>query len=386
MNILYLSVLVSSTTHVKVRAKFSDIDDFAVQKFNRLVVEGLVSNGARVKALSVFFLPKGMWMHRPEQENGVNYIYIPSVALPLVRHIFIVFSCFFYVFFWGLFDRKNKTLMCDVLNVGACTGAVAAASILGLRRVGIMTDMPGLMVTVRGTKRGRRLFSSVIGIKNYLNKFTHYVFLTKQMNKINIHNRPYIIMEGLVSPDSILSRKQKTTPRTVFYAGGLHEKYGIRILIDAIKKLPMQDIQLVLYGDGPIVDELKKERDSRIVYKGLASNDVIVEEEQKATLLVNPRPTCEEFTKYSFPSKNMEYMVSGTPLLTTRLPGMPKDHWPFVYLIEDETIDGFACKLKEILSLSSEELEKKGADARKFVLANKTNTVQAARIIRLINQ
>ena len=38
-------------------------------------------------------------------------------------------------------------------------------------------------------------------------------------------------------------------------------------------------------------------------------NDRVVEEQLRATLLVNPRPTAEAFTKYSFPSRNMGQAV-----------------------------------------------------------------------------
>ena len=38
-------------------------------------------------------------------------------------------------------------------------------------------------------------------------------------------------------------------------------------------------------------------------------NDRVVEEQLRATLLVNPRPTAAAFTKYSFPSKNMGQAV-----------------------------------------------------------------------------
>lgn len=58
--------------------------------------------------------------------------------------------------------------------------------------------------------------------------------------------------------------------------------------------------------------------DNRNKYFRVVPNQAVAEEELKATLLVNLRPSNEEFTKYSFPSKNMEYMVLGTPTLTTR--------------------------------------------------------------------
>ena len=99
---------------------------------------------------------------------------------------------------------------------------------------------------------------------------------------------------------------------------------------------------------------------------------------------MNPRPTTEEFTKYSFPSKNMEYMVSGTPLLTTRLPGMPKEYYPYVFLIEDETIDGYAKALADALSRTEDELVNFGQKAKKFVLENKNYIIQTRRIIELI--
>lgn len=103
-------------------------------------------------------------------------------------------------------------------------------------------------------------------------------------------------------------------------------------------------------------------------------------------LLVNPRPIAPEYTKYSFPSKNMEYMISGTPVLTTKLPGMPEEYYPHVYFIEDETPDGISMVLQEICAKSLEERTRKGIDARQFVLEQKTNIAQAKKIIDFIQK
>ena len=126
------------------------------------------------------------------------------------------------------------------------------------------------------------------------------------------------------------------------------------------------------------------ENDPRIFYGGMLLNTQIVEKEQEATLLVNPRPTHEEFVKYSFPSKTMEYMASGTPVMTTVLPGMPKDYYPHVFLLEQETAEGIADKLTEVLSLSDEELFEKGQAAKEFILTTRNNVVQAAKIIAML--
>ena len=82
----------------------------------------------------------------------------------------------------------------------------------------------------------------------------------------------------------------------------------------------------------------------------------------------------------------MEYMISGTPLLTTRLPGMPEEYYPYVYLINDETPLGISDSLREILNISKDERDKKGEEARTFVLKEKSNVTQAKKIIEFLRE
>ena len=74
-------------------------------------------------------------------------------------------------------------------------------------------------------------------------------------------------------------------------------------------------------------------------------------------------------------------MASGTPVLTTDLPGMPKEYKPYIYVFEDETVEGMASTLQTVLSLTKQELHQKGIQAKSYVLANKTNQAQAKRIL-----
>ena len=82
----------------------------------------------------------------------------------------------------------------------------------------------------------------------------------------------------------------------------------------------------------------------------------------------------------------MEYMASGTPVLTTVLPGMPKEYYPYVFFLEDETVEGIARVLPELLAKSDEELFEKGSRARAFVLDQRNNLVQAQKIIQMLAQ
>ena len=373
---------------IKAEPKFSG---YAVQKFNRLIVEGLANNGACVKVLSSFFMSKRLfWHHKKETVNSITYKYIPSINIALVRHALLMCYCFLHTLAWGIVDRKNKALVCDVLNVSACLGAVAAAKLIHLRSVGIVTDMPGMMVgTSKRLFHGERDSLNTRINKVFLGKFTHYVFLTKQMNEVlNINHRPYIVMEGLVdSNEKMPNISNKETKRIVLYAGGLHERYGLKMLVEGFMQLDFEDVELWLYGGGPFAENLPDyiKQDSRVVYKGIRPNSEVLDSEFKATLLVNPRPSHEKFTQYSFPSKNMEYMLSGTPVLTTILPGMPQEYYPYVYLFDEgESTEGYSKVLNRVLSLPTDELKLKGVEARDWVLKHKNNKNQANRIIQLI--
>jgi glycosyltransferase involved in cell wall biosynthesis len=124
--------------------------------------------------------------------------------------------------------------------------------------------------------------------------------------------------------------------------------------------------------------------DSRISYFGVVPNKVVIADQIKASLLVNPRPSNLELAKFSFPSKNMEYMVSGTPLLTTALPGMPGEYYEHVYIIQNENALGIYQSLNQLLALPKEELHMKGNKAKQFVLEKKSNSVQALRVFNLV--
>ena len=171
------------------------------------------------------------------------------------------------------------------------------------------------------------------------------------------------------------------------YAGCISKQYGLGDLVEAFQKADIPDAQLHLYGPCDYPEELKQiaSQDPRIVYGGMLLNTEIVDKEMEATLLVNPRPTHEEFTKYSFPSKTMEYMSTGTPVLTTRLPGMPEAYYPHVYFIEQETVDGIVDALHRTLALPDEALFAKGCQARNFVLKSRNNVVQAQKILEMLN-
>lgn len=378
MKIIYISTLISKSKMNKIIEQSKNKPLQSIQKFHRLMCEGFVKNNVPVKTISSIpmsrkILKKWIWFDKSEEENGVKYTYVPFINAKIVRQICTFFGTIVKVTKEILKDKKEKVFICDILNTTISTTTLILSKVFKFQCWAIVTDLP------RDMKKNKKINEKM------QNQYDGYILITEAMNTVvNKYNKPYIVIEGLVDINEKINNTQiqKSFPKVIMYAGGLYEKYGVKALIDAVCNISRNDIKLELYGDGDLVPYIETIKNERIEFNGVVTNDKIVEAEKKATLLVNPRFTDEEYTKYSFPSKNMEYMVSGTPVLTTKLPGMPREYYEHVYFIEEETKEGIKESLYKILNLDTKELEKKGKDARLFILDNKNNIKQTEKIIR----
>ena len=213
-------------------------------------------------------------------------------------------------------------------------------------------------------------------------------YYTKLVDKASNADAIRIIERTMLLPSQNERYEITDGKKVIIYAGSIQRLYGIQNLVEGFVKANIPNAELRIFGSGDYRDELVgvAMEHENINYMGICSNEEVVRQEQRAMLLVNPRPIAPEYTKYSFPSKNMEYMISGTPVLTTKLPGMPKEYYPHVYFIEDETPEGISKVLQEICAKSLEERTQKGIQARQFVLDKKTNVAQAKKIIDFIQK
>ena len=77
-------------------------------------------------------------------------------------------------------------------------------------------------------------------------------------------------------------------------------------------------------------------------------------------------------------------MASGTPVLTTALPGIPSEYLKHVYVFESENLNGYKNTLLRVLNKDKNELHLTGIRAKEFVIRSKTNSAQAKKIIKWI--
>ena len=220
-------------------------------------------------------------------------------------------------------------------------------------------------------------------------KFDAFVLHTKPMAEaLHITNKPFCLMEcpyKISFLKETIEDKEKDR-KVIMYAGTLQEDYGLWHLIHAFLLICDDKYFLQIAGSGDMAEEIKQlsEKNDRIQYLGFISPAEVSEYQQRADILVNPRTSAYEFVKYSFPSKIMEYLASGTPYVGHRLPCIPSEYDLYIQYPKDESDEALMEKIVEICELSLEERKAIGEKARNFIIEEKNHKVMCKKIVHML--
>lgn len=367
------------------------------QKFFRLMIEGLFkSNKGNVTALSALPVSastinqKKFSYEEDITDAGVVYHYLPFKNGKITRYLSLWFSARKYVKTWCKENNsKNAFIIVDPLVPVIAIPTRKVAQKFGFKVCAVVTDLPTLSTNMKERKESliKKMLLSIYQklADTDLKSYDTYVPLTKSINDVvNQKEKPYVIIEGFA--DSNDDQLSTVHDNYIMYAGGVYEKYGVKTLVEAFLKLKRNDIELYIFGEGSYVGELERisKVNPKVKYMGCITPNEVVEYEKRALLLVNPRPTNETFSKFSFPSKTMEYLLSGTAVVSTKLPGIPEEYFEYMFSFESDDSDSIFDKLNELLNFSNVELIDKGKLAHNFVLQNKNNVIMTSKIINLM--
>lgn len=199
--------------------------------------------------------------------------------------------------------------------------------------------------------------------------------------------QPFIVLEGICTEEFPSVGVREDGKKTVFYAGILHERFGILKLVEAFRQIEYENYHLVICGFGDSQDEIREasRQDHRVQFLGQLPRSEVLKHMLSASVIVNPRGNNEEFVKYSFPSKNIEGLSSGIPFIGFKLAGIPDEYDEYINYPEKETVDSLAKKIREVCDDVDGMYAKKAASAKKWVIEKKNPRVQAEKMLGLIN-
>lgn len=323
---------------------------------NHHMVSPSFLNLVGVRLLSRFFSSLKT-LFKLGKDSGCDYVVVYSAHLPFVLA----------ALFYKLFHSKVFLVM-------------------------VIPDLPEYM------KSGGFLYSSLKKIDSFIFRsllkfYDWYIVLTLPMaHSLSLPSARFVVIEGVadetnLAPKNSLVQLPSFSGQYIFYSGTLDLRYGIGNLLAGFElSLNDHNLSLVICGAGEGQDLVMSfvARLNRVHYFGQLPRESVLSIQKSAYALINPRQPLDEFTNYSFPSKIMEYFLSGRPVIMYKLGGIPDDYDGLYFSPDDLSVNMLSSCISRVASMLPSELDAMGERARSYVIKNKSSTVQVDKILRLI--
>lgn len=244
----------------------------------------------------------------------------------------------------------------------------------------IVTDLPQFMDLGQSRLKSFLKILDWKCIKRMQQKFDGFILYAEKMAEfLNIPDDKWILMEGSYDASEKIERVS-VKKKAIMYSGKLDEQYGVKMLVNAFMQIK-GNYELWITGRGNAEGYIKEKAklDKRIKYYGFLPNqkDVLVKQAE-ASLLVNMRLPSEPASDYCFPSKLLEYMATGKPVITFDIGGIPREYLPYLYVVKKENVTDLANEIQYALNASDRNVV--GNNAKQFVELQKNINVQCKKI------
>lgn len=330
----------------------------------------------------------------PFTSQGINGVLLGFVNLLFFKHLTRLLACALVVAPLIKCNRIDWIFIHGLHTPYLVFGFLARLA--GLKVAVVLTDPPGVVLSTDGrvARLLKRVDAWIIGF--FIRRMDAVFSLAPDLVKRLAPDCPSLVFPGILEstlnlsselPPPLNPNQSCEMPFTIVYAGGLSRAYGVDRLIDAVLRFDSRtSIRLKLYGRGDQEARIRElaAKDYRFIYGGFVDTETLMPELCAADILINPRPTSEDFAAQSFPSKLIEYLATGRPVLTTRIASIPdalKEHY---FYINDESAEGMHLAIFTVMAVSASVRAKHGLSARLFVQTNYSEVVIGRKIAEFI--
>lgn len=335
----------------------------------------------------LFYLPTSVTIG-----DKIQLDFLPFINISPIKQLSVGLATLWNILHWCHRCPSTQQNVIFTFNISVPPGIFA---LLGARLTGSKTVAMIYDISVPGETVPDTLFAR---LDYWLHKktmplFDGLVVITEAIARDFAPKIPYLRVEGGISADLIMQYQALTADKhdkedfVIVFAGRLDEANGIREILEAFSMVKKKKFCLHIAGAGPLEDIVKESAstDSRVNFHGFISFDEILQLYATADVLVNMRLTQRVNTRYFFPSKTMEYLASGVPVITTCPGNMAEEYGDFAFLLYEETPEALAEMLVYVAAMPDEQRKKRALTAQRYMAEHKTWDVQAQKILRFID-
>lgn len=367
------------------------------------MVRGLEDAGAEISAVfsmrAVPSYPQGrsLLFGRSEQRVGTwRARSIPFVNLGPAKTLTAGASLLPELLAWAWRNRGRPRAVL-LYNVNAPPGAVSllAGRLTGTRTFAVVADIQVPGSGFYESNLLRRLdFQLQVRTLPLLDGL---IVLTKRMVTDFAPRSPWLLVEGgvpdeapalpAVPPREDPAPGEPPAPVVFMYSGSLTDLKGIPLLLDAFERSRGEHLRLWIAGGGALQAEVEAAaaRDPRIRFWGSLTHAEVTRVYGDVDVFVNPHSTRHESARYLFPSKLLEYLAYGRPVITTcSTPEVAEEYGEVAYVMEREDPAELAALLERVGAMTPSERRQRGEICRALVAERKTWSRQGRRMLDFI--
>jgi glycosyltransferase involved in cell wall biosynthesis len=314
---------------------------------------------------------------RSTLETGLEICEIPFLSLGPLQPLTQLFSMLLHLA--GRWKQRPDGLVVANPLTRMAVPAMLFSALWHIPMVIIVSDLTPPSATRSPLRRLQQLCQMLI-----TRSASGVVVFSSHTGRDLRRHRPWIRMVRPPGQDllDINANPPASTQPTAYFAGTLAEVSGVNLLLEAIERIPNPDYRFWFSGRGPLDERIRAlaAHDARVTHWGFVSREKYLELLRTAAVLINPRPSRLPENRYNFPSKLMEYMAAGRPVISTATSDVAEHYADAVVLLDDETPERLAQLIQQVCEMSANEQMKLGQRARRFV-QDETWMRQAQRIL-----
>jgi glycosyltransferase involved in cell wall biosynthesis len=352
--------------------------------------------GERLDILSLAFVDN---IHQSEGENiylfnNKRFNHIHSTNYPIARDIFKNIYFFIYLMRWS---RKNKIHKRKIIllnsSLGNCLMIIITKIIYNTQIFSLTIDTPFPNIKSKNVFYRLYLICTFKLGHNLLKYFNGIIVLNENVISSLKLKIPFLVSKVGYSEDlynnfiKVNKCKNKHGIKKILFAGTLIDYNGIIEMIEGFILINRPEWELHIYGYGNLEKVVRKlaKKNKNVFFHGAIDNITLLTYMQAADLLINPRLTYNSVNDFGFPSKLIEYMMSGIPVLTTDFNSLPSKYKEFLHLIEEETAEGIKLGIEKAFKIDQYILDKMSFNGADFIRNNNNWNNIARDILKFID-
>ena len=321
---------------------------------------------------------------------GTPITLLPILNITPLKQVLLGFSVLLRLLYWGWKHRGARARLVYTFNltVPPAIFTLLAARLIRARAIASVNDINVPGETVPPTWMWR--FDYFLH-KLLLPRFDGLVVVSSAIIDDFAPHVRHVRVEGGIVPEMLAPRhpEPKPGPSNLFevvFAGAMEPVNGVEVMLQAISRIKGDHYRFVFAGSGTLAGAVHQAalEDSRIHYKGCLNFSELLPIYAQADVLINMRLTTKMRTRYFFPSKLMEFMASGTPVISTCTGHVEPEFGQFLFLLKNETPEGLTAAIHQVEALGRNGRLEIGKKTRCYMSQRKTWRAQAKRVTELL--